>query len=270
MQPFPSLCNEISFFIPLFAAAFAFIIMGFAAQNYFARRTKVLCCLSLYLLFVSLAVFLDPFFVFLELNTDVIPQPPNTFYWTFGSVFPFAMIAIANAFLVWFIVLVFFQEHKQPFFYVLVIATAASAGIIPVVGIAKDGDPTLVDAFFATLVANLAISLVIYTLLAVKSFQTSARIKKSADKVSHVGMFIIGLSSIFLLASMGSFVMQELPGIVPEFATALESVGFKQGGCTYFTTIGWVLACASLVLVYLGYIMPDWLRKRIQKQKVEK
>ncbi len=267
MYPFPSLCNEISFIIPLVVAAFSFIVMGFAIQGYFARRTKVMSCLSLFLLFASLAVFLDPFFVFLQLNTDVIPGPPNTYYWTFANVFPFALIAIANAFLVWFIVLVYYQEQKRPFFYVLVIASLVMATFIPVVGIAKDRNHALDDAFFAMLVIYLAISLVIYVLLAVKSFQTSARIQKSTDKVSRAGMIFIGLCSIFLLSTLASFVMQELPGIIPEFAAALEAAGFKQGGCTFFVPIGWVLSGVSLVLIYLGYIMPDWLRRRIQGMK---
>jgi hypothetical protein len=267
MEPFPSLCNQVSFFIPLVVAAFSFIVMAFATQGYFARRTKVLACLSFFLLFASLAVFLDPFFVFLQLNTDVIPDPLNTYYWTFANVFPFALISIANAFLVWFIVLVFYQEQKRPFFYGLVIASLAMAAIIPLVGIAKDRNHTLDDTFVAVLVIYLAISLVIYLLLAVKSFQTSARIQKSIDNVSRAGMNFIGLCSIFLLSTIGSFVMQELPGIIPEFAAALEVAGFKQGGCTYFTTIGWVLSGVSLVLIYLGCIMPDWLRRRIQGMK---
>jgi hypothetical protein len=270
LKPFPNLCNQISFFIPLFVAAFSFIVMAFAIQRYFARRTKVLICLSCFLLFVSLAVFFDPFFTLLELSTDVISEPPLTTFWTLGTVFPFAMNAVANAFMTWFIVLTFYQERKRPFFYVLVISSLAMACLIPVIGIASDSNPALADAYFGTLVTHLAISLAIYLQLAVKAFRTRARIRQSVDMVSHAGMLFIGLCSIFLVATFVSFTLQELPEIVPEFAAALVAIGFKHGGCSYFITIGWILSGTSGAMLYAGWIMPDWLRRLIEVTKTAK
>jgi hypothetical protein len=270
MMPFPSLCNEISFFIPLFVALFAFIVMGFAIQRYIVKKTKLMLCLVCFLLFISVAVFFDPFFTFLELNTDTIAEPSSTTFWTLGTVIPFSMNAIANAFLVWFIVLVFYESHKRPFFYVLVIASLVMSFLIPTIGISSDSIAALSDVYFATLVLHLVLSLIIYVLLAVKSFQMRARIQQTQDKVSYAGTLLIGLTSIFLLATLASFIMQEMPEIIPEFGAALEAIGFKQGGCTYFITIGWILSGISAATLYAGYIMPNWLKKLIQGKNADK
>ncbi len=173
------------------------------------------------------------------------------------------MNAIASIFMVWFIVLVFYHEQKNLFFYILVMASVIMAVLIPVFGIASKLIPALVDAYFFLLVTDLAICIGIYFHLAIKAFQARATLP-AASKVSRVGMLSIGLCCIFLLCTYGSFIMQELPGVIPEFKALLMSLNFIQINCTYFITFGWCFAAIALVMLYVGYIMPDWLRRRIQ------
>jgi hypothetical protein len=116
------------------------------------------------------------------------------------------------------------------------------------------------------LMLHLAASLVIYLALITKSLNVRQKIKKATDPVGHAGMTFISSGGITLVCTLASFVMQQLGSEIPEMNVALLAINFAEASCTYFLPVGWTLAGLSATLVYLGFVMPAWLRQSLEKK----
>ena len=124
------------------------------------------------------------------------------------------------------------------------------------------------DAFLFVLLVHAGAWVVINLNLSIKSLKVRKKINKNTDFAAYKGMQYIGISGILLIATLISFVMQEIVGMIPELATFLESINFKIEGCTYFIAIGWILSGFSATCLYVGYLMPGWVKTRWDKISV--
>ncbi|MEX2684202.1 MAG: hypothetical protein Q6373_021710 [Candidatus Sigynarchaeota archaeon] len=170
------------------------------------------------------------------------------------TAFSFSGTAIGNLFLLSFIKSVFFENKMNMWMKALIFLEIIVIPSAPVVTI-LDLEPLLV------LGPHAIASIVIYTIEAVKAFNITKHLKiTNGDPVSINGTMFIGLSGLFLDATIFLFVMQEIT-----FATrdVFEPLGLIDAvGCSLFVAAGLVAAMIAIAMLYLGYYVPDWIKKR--------
>src|SRR4030042_813081 len=115
------------------------------------------------------------------------------------------------------------------------------------------------DLSIIFLLLEMLCTLLISGLLIQKSFALRARIRQRdpEDIVGQKSVLYIGLSGISLILLIVSFALHEVlsKSDVKEFITV---------------ALGWFFAAAFAIIFYLGYIMPEWLKKRWNAQYAKK
>lgn len=241
-------CNWIGFVLPLFLGAFALVIALLVLGKYVNRKTPILKTLFFLILFLAGAVLADPIFYYLELDFSM------------NSTIPFALSAVANVFLVRFIVLVFLKEKRHGWLHALAVAEIGVAILTPLVPVLSLFDGDLLPVLLLHVVA----SAIIYLTLVNRAIAVRESVART-ERVSRVGMSFMAYTGVLLVFTFVVFVMQELPSLVPEFNAALQAIGFAEGGCTYFVVIGWFLASLAAATLYIGYVMPGWVRRLLER-----
>ncbi|HMF31620.1 MAG TPA: hypothetical protein VKK79_09410 [Candidatus Lokiarchaeia archaeon] len=87
-------------------------------------------------------------------------------------------------------------------------------------------------------------SVVIYIILIRSAFRLSHKLD---DSVAKRGMQLIGVGPILLLGTFGSFMLDSIFG----------------DNFTPFYFFGWAFALGFVFITYLGYLQPEWFKRRI-------
>ena len=109
------------------------------------------------------------------------------------------------------------------------------------------------------IIASLAVmSLLSYGLLTILAFRES---KLNQERLPRTGFNLIGVYGLSVALLFICFVGDTLLiSIIPTF----------DQGYTFFYFLGWIIAVCGTFLGYLGYIMPNWFRKLVDKPKPAK
>jgi predicted MFS family arabinose efflux permease len=99
---------------------------------------------------------------------------------------------------------------------------------------------------------------VIYILQIFAAIKLRRRLKEKNDPVAYQGILYIGLSGVFLVATFVSFVLQNVAQVDPDFYSMVLIIGESS----IFITLGWIFAGLTTYCLYIGYIIPEWIRKR--------
>ncbi len=100
------------------------------------------------------------------------------------------------------------------------------------------------------LIWHILMSLYIFISLAVYSFKEA---KKSDEKIPKTGFRMIGYYGVFVALVFILFITDLVVGMIAD------------SGYTPFYYMAWISGAISSSFAYLGYVMPDWLKKRISK-----
>jgi hypothetical protein len=167
-----------------------------------------------------------------------------------GLSLAYSMSAIANIFLYLFMLEIFYTGRKAGGVKLRIFA-AVEAGIavlLPIFG----PYPTPISAialFNLLLIVHLVFAMALYITL----FRATSRsIKETHDELARRGFSFIRVSSISIIAAYVFFVIDEL-----------WTVLFEPEGYTYWVIAGWIAAGITGVLLYLGFVLPIRVRKRI-------
>jgi hypothetical protein len=170
----------------------------------------------------------------------------STYIPDFFIVIALAFFAIGNSFLMVFIRNFFKKSKNLLIFYLIVNSLAIGAMLYLAATISFLG--VNAELIFTAIWGFNAICTIFVTVyLAIIAFKSAS---KTTNKVIKRGSQFIGLSGIVMLFINIMFVIDEL--IVPGFG----------GAFSVFYYLAWIFVILSELFVYLGFILPKWLRKR--------
>ncbi|HMF33889.1 MAG TPA: hypothetical protein VKK79_20865 [Candidatus Lokiarchaeia archaeon] len=254
MVYFDNFYQEMAYFASIVVGIFSYYVMALMFKRNQEKKSDVVRTLTIVVLFLSSAVIIDPL-LFTIFRLYGLQGASWDYATNVQSTFSFGLAGIANAFLVTFLIKVF-TEGKYPWYsYIFIILELA---ILPVgLTLAIIGQDTL-----PILLVLVVTSLVIYAVQIIAAIRLRRRIKERNDPIAYQGVLYIGISGIFLIATFVSFVLQEVAKQVPDFVT----IGLMQGESSIFITLGWIFAGITAYYLYVGYIIPEWIKKRWAKK----
>jgi hypothetical protein len=221
-------------------------------KRYLERKSMVTLKLALMMLFLATALILDPIFLGVRAATTID-------YISLQGVLSFGLSAIANIFLVLFLVEVFFKGKLG---WTAIILMVISATVLPIgIYMYNTGQDTL-----PLLLVHLLVTFIILLTQAIKGLTLRRRmmLEGDAEKLSINGFLFISLGGIMQFLTYVSFIMQELGAFLGDL---YEQYGLVQNGATIFIPIAFFLSGVASFMLYLGFIMPAWFKKRWEQAK---
>ncbi len=248
MLPYTA-CHVTSFIISLIVGAGTFLLWASILMKYRKNKTQIRFYILFVVLFLAIAIIIDPL-VFLYTRLYVPTLAEADLVIIDQTAVSFALVGIANIFLAFFIHDVFFEKTSQwPTYFFMIVESLVVVGLL--------ATPFNVLDLLTVLVGQVLISLLLYIIQLFLAIRLSRRLtNENQSKVTIRAIQSIGLSGVLLLATMLSFIFQEF-SVDLGFADAL--------GCSFFIPLGWICAGLATFSYYLGYFMPEWLKKRYSK-----
>ncbi len=253
MLPF-STCHLVSFISSIFVGIFAFIVDMSILQKYRIAKTNVRLSVMLMIGLLALAILIDP--IFFAVSRVVANTPAEgDFIIDNQGAWSFALVGFANLCLAYFVQIVFYEKKPRHLLYLYWVVELGLSILLPINAMVGFFDN------FYTFALQLIISLILYLLQFIASINLSAKISPGKEHAAHKrAIQAIGLAGFLLTLTIFCFVLQEFAG----------DIGLADSlGCSYFIPIAWLLAGLSTFSIYLGYFMPDWLKKRYLLEKKE-
>lgn len=247
--------QELAFIASVFVGIFSYYLWVSITKRYFVRKTSILRTLAYVIFFLATAIIIDPL-LFTIYRLNGIQGDSWIYAENIQNVLSFGFCGIANAFLVSFLVNIFSEGKYPKYSYVLIILelTVLPVGLYLAI-IAQDTLPIMLVLVIA--------SVFIYVLQMIATSNLRRRMKGASDIASYKGILYIGLSGLFLLATFTAFILQEVGMQDPaDFVT----LGLMQGTSSIFIPIAWVFAGITTYSLYVGYVMPEWVKKRWTKE----
>ena len=118
--------------------------------------------------------------------------------------------------------------------------------LIPNMSFAED----VYNSVLYYLMWHIVISVYIFTTLAVYSFREA---KHTQQKIPKAGFRLIGSYGIFVDLVFVFFILDLIIGTI------------NESGYTAFYYLAWTSGGISVFFAYLGYVMPNWLKNRLEK-----
>ena len=216
------------------------------------RQSTLIFYLEAAIFCYSLSAFIDWIFYTIWGLTRI--QLNTTDYYsliTLGSDIEYLSLAIGNVFLLAFVEKVYYEKNATKFiviFHKLLAILSIVAGMMSVIFFFLNLDTVLL------LLILVFCSILIYTRLTLNSFHLRKKliIDNPSSKVEIHSLNYMGISGIVLALAIAAFVVHEVINVIVAPAPNNEWIDVSAG---------WLLAALAGVLIYLGYIIPDWIRK---------
>lgn len=248
----------------IFVFAVTFSISLILFYRYHKKRNTNLLIFAFCILLFSLAAICQ------SLDILIFDQIPSFSETAVGYNFAFSMSAYGNILLALFFLRIYEREHTNLIISIYAILNIANTIILlstiflkashifyPFVQILNTTIllDTRYELAFPELDALRMFSLVVHLVLAMAlyAYMISAAIRSSKKDVSlkvRRGFQLIASFGLFLMLAFSFFLMDFLWG---------QLFGWWYSPWLY---IGWTSAAVGAIVAYLGYVMPDWLKKR--------
>ncbi|MHA1268347.1 MAG: hypothetical protein ACTSPY_01050 [Candidatus Helarchaeota archaeon] len=227
------------------------IIAALFIYKYFKKKTKARLYMVLTMVwwilsgvFTSMGRVITVYNLFISGTFYTFSSP--TYIPDFFIVFALAFFSIANSFLMIFL-RNFFKKSKMLLYFYLILNSVAIIGMfwlsIVISSLGSNAESIFTIVWGYNAICTIFVSMYM-TVIALKSAS------KTNNLVIKRGSQFIGLSGIFMLFINVFFVLDEI--IVPGFG----------GAFSIFYYLAWSFVILSELFVYLGFILPKWLRKR--------
>ena len=222
-------------------------------KKYLKKRSGSLRTLTIVTFFLATAVILDPV-LFTAYRIAGLNGSTFEFAVDVQTHLSFGCAGISNLFLVVFIVNVFLDGKYPWYSYVFMILELS---ILPLgLILLFTGQDTL-----PVLLIFLVTSITIYIMQILVTGRLRRKLETGDDRVAYQAILHLEASAFFLIATFIMFILQEVAVQTPEFASA----GLVQGENSIFPTIGWILAVITAYYLFVGYLLPDWIKRRWEK-----
>ncbi len=241
-----------AFIFELVGALILMIISYFVLKRYLEFRSSSTLYLLLGILMLGISVFISSMGRLVALM-EGITIAYHGFQYT-----PFVWIAlalslnvIADIFLVQFANHVFYDGGRKLTLIALVLGAVIFALVMMLIPTPEltGGIPSqsYVDLFTMIWMAQALFTFLTGALITYAAFKSA---KKGETLVEKRGMQLLGLLGISLALTNIMFIIDELSTI--EFG----------GNFSIFYYLGWIIAHTGIICAYLGFILPEWLKKR--------
>ncbi|HMF30485.1 MAG TPA: hypothetical protein VKK79_03680 [Candidatus Lokiarchaeia archaeon] len=231
--------------ITALSEAFTCIVLALLTRNLYLRLKQRQHPATKYL---TLTTFFLSLTAGLQL-TDIFIFGPFTTFQSVGYSFAFAMSAVGNIFMLWFLLEIFSSGRKSGGAKANVFVGVESAVVVlvSIFGPTWLFGFTLQNVFLAILVVHLIFALILYfTLIRV----TTQAIAKASDPIARRGFSYIRAGGFTIAVAYISFI--------------LDRVWFFAFGISYspWVITGWFLAALSGILLFFGFVWPTRARKQ--------
>ena len=202
-------------------------------------------------LFLALAALVDWGALIIK---GVFPVAAENFnFIQLGSYISFYCNAVSNIFLARFIGAIFLEKKSKALLHLLMVLEFSVGPLFFVLFFLSEYNIyTNADLELLGLMVHVASAFIIYFLLFGYSIKIYRRIRTDPTKiVESNGIKFIGFSSILLFSAVLSFVLHEI--FIELDITTIEYI---------LPTLGWLLGAFAAIIIYIGYITPDWIKQR--------
>jgi len=243
-----STCHAVSVISSLIIGTLAYVLDGLIFNKYKMNRNKIRLSVFLMTFCLATAIIVDPL-IFLYSRFAASTLAEADIIIIKQSAISFSLVGIGNLFLAYFIHEVFFEKKPKTMMYLFIGLELFVASILPIITF-------LGQDFFIPLAAQVLMTFLISLTQFIYSIRLQTILIKNHENTANVqAIRSIGLSGLFLVLSMISFIMQEL---------AADMGVADYLGCSYFIMLGWAFGGLSTLMMYFGYFMPEWLKKRYE------
>lgn len=209
------------------------------------KPSKILRNLIISMGFLGSAALLDfIFFTIAGLKNEL----RETDFLAYGSYLSFTFNAIANIFLLFFALEVFHEKENNKKWYLIYLLEIILGPALFLSFVYRYD----ILPFFLIHVLS---SFIIYVVLTKDALNLRKKLLENEpdDTVSHKSLMYIALSGILLFIAVAMFILHEVFIIleISEYVTV---------------ALGWVLGSFAAYSVYLGYVVPDWVKERWTKK----
>ncbi|MHA1301246.1 MAG: hypothetical protein ACTSO9_17630 [Candidatus Helarchaeota archaeon] len=244
-----------AFFYELFGGAFLIIISLFALKRYLERRRNATLFLSCAILSLGAAILISSFGRLAALMTGVNPLIYHGYQYI-----PFVWIALAlvcniigDIFFLLFTNDVFYNSNKK--FTVFILLTGSILAFLllllvptpPLDPINSEPNINYINLFQMIWLLHAIYTFFTGGLVTVSAFRMA---QKDRPLVEKRGLQLIGITGICLAITNIMFVIDE------------NITVYFGGDFSIFYYLAWIFAHVGVVFSYLGFILPNWLRKR--------
>lgn len=234
----------------LFLLCFIFVMMF---RRYLERRRNATLFLSLAIFVIGISILISSIGRLVALLEGIDPLVYHGFQYT-----PFVWIALALAlnvvgdiFFLLFANQLFYNGSKKITIFVVImgaIVTGVVLILVPTPSMVGD-EPT---------VAYQELFQLIWLIQALFTFATGGLITYRTFKDARTDRPLVEKRGLLLIGALGiSLALTNIMFIIDEQLTP-----YFGGDFSAFYYIGWIIAHIGIVLAYLGFILPNWLRKR--------
>ncbi len=241
-----STCHVVSFISSLIVGACTFLLSASIYSRYRKNKTKVRLFILFVVFLLAVAIILDPIvFYYSRVVANTIPE--GDYIINIQSALSFSFVSTANIFLAFFVNAVFFGRKTVFVAYLFMgVEILISILLTATAFLGLENEDIYIVMFL--------IAMLLYASQLVLAIRLSRRLsRENQPKVNIVAIRSIGWSGMLLLLALFFFLLQEFAGELG-VADAL--------GCSFFIPLAWIAAGLSAFAYYLGYFMPDWLKKR--------
>lgn len=210
--------------------------------RYYKKRIVNILILAICILIFSVA----PLFHTIDiLYFSVTPPWTNTL---FGYNLAFAFSAYGNIVLALFFLRIYQKEHVNLIVLIYAIPNIINTSLLIYTSVLMALTLTIIDQL-VYLAIHLVLAMILYIYMiraAVKSSQKEVTLKVRR------GFQLIASFGLFLLLTFVFFILDKISGT----------------NYTPWVYVGWTCAAIGAIIAYLGYIMPDWLKKRWEEPDI--
>ncbi len=251
--------------LPLIFEFIVFIIILYLSKLIYSKYKERKTIPTLFLALALFSIALAPFIAFTGLFSWMILWIINGFnptlspdYYSISMPIGFLFVILYDIFLIFFTIHIFWDKNnKKAIPFIIVGIIIAILLFLPNNYYGVDpgpNDPPSIRAY--TQGVYFIYNLIIYIIVAIFAFREAIRIEERVYKIGFECIAFAQLSNIIIFLSF------LCDAIILLFNPA-------SPGYSIFVVIAWIFAVVSSILVYLGFILPDWFKKLIQKGKLK-
>ncbi|MHA1341601.1 MAG: hypothetical protein ACTSRZ_17085 [Promethearchaeota archaeon] len=210
------------------------------------KNSPIITKIQYSILFLSFAALIDS--IFFTIN-GINPAWREVFdYVTLGSYLSFCCSAISNVLLFMFVKDIFGDSINNIFYKIIIAIQSAAVPLFIItffIGWASS------DRAFIVLIMHVLVSFIIYINLSWNALKLRRFLQFDAieDIYRYKGLLYIALAGILMFSALVLFISHEI----------IIAFSIKE---YYTVTFGWLTGVIASYFVFLGYIMPDWLKQR--------
>jgi hypothetical protein len=243
MLPMQNEIPLLAIFVEAICGGAMFFLAVRAIIRYFERKSKVTLYLMIGLFAMSLAALTSAFGKYLQYSLDI--DPTQVSYDNLTITIAYVFLTVSNIVYAMILQEFYLEEDSQSPIYLNII-NALIIGLIL-------AELRLAPGLYEDVTVYLLIFMLVTAIIHMRIIRHSRREAKNTDeKVAKTGYKLISYFSATVVVILIFFIIDLLWGTARGY------------GYTVFYYLAWILVVFTGIFGFLGFIMPEWFKKRIE------